>query len=115
MNKEDLKKKQESIEKGEEEKDGNEQSDTIVPKKKKKVLGLIQNSSDDDDNDNLIVDSSISNPLSDDNARHLTFQLELVFVNRIIKMFYKDILSTLVSFDGHPRDKKLGSNKGKNE
>lgn len=38
--------------------------------------------------------------------RYATFSLELVFVNRIIKMNSQNILSKLLSFDVHPRDKK---------
>jgi hypothetical protein len=56
--------------------------------KKIKVKGLTSlqdtSSDEDDDQDNLIVDESENKP-REDLARHLTFQLELVFINKIIK------------------------------
>ena len=55
----------------------------------------------------MIVDESENKP-REDLARHLTFQLELVFINRIIKKPVKEMLSPMLSFDGHPRDKKQG-------
>ena len=83
MNKEDLKKKQESIEKGENIVTGNttagdEEGKGEVKPKKKKNLGLIQSSSDEDeDDDNLFSDTknkALKDKTSGENlARHLTF------------------------------------------
>jgi len=39
-------------------------------------------------------------------GRHQIFMLELVFVNRIIDKSFENILSKLLSYDGHPRIKK---------
>ena len=102
MNKEDIKRKQEAIEKGEDE--AKHEEGAVIKPKKRKGLGLQDTSSSDEDN--LIVDTTVSKPQNDDYARHLTFSLELVFVNRLVKRVSKDMLSMLVSYDGHPRDKK---------
>ncbi len=86
-------------------------------KKKEKNYSLIQDESDEDDSDdNLFSDKKYKNTLKEKStgdhiARHLTFQLELVFVNKLIKKFSKDMLSMMLSFEGHPRDKKGGGKK----
>lgn len=47
----------------------------------------------------------------DNTGRHQTFSLELVFVNRIINGSSQHILSKLLGFDAHPRDKPYPSKK----
>ena len=60
-------------------------------------------------NSNLIYTWKKKKPSPNAN-RHLVFSLELVFVNRIIDKNSANILSKLLSFDGHPRDKKTSKN-----
>lgn len=103
MNKDDIKTKQDAIQKGEDQ----DQDGVANPVKTKKIKarGLIQDSSDDDDDeDNLIVDES-NNEAKSEEGRHLTFSFEFIFNNRILKSNIKDMSSRLVSFDGHPRDR----------
>lgn len=93
-NKEDLKRRQDDIKNGDEEED-----QAIPPKKKNKGFGL-QDSSDEDD---LIVEVG----KKDDSAegKHMSFSLELVFINKEIQKDPQTLLSRMVSYEGHPRDK----------
>lgn len=76
-----------------------------------KVKTSLQDSSDEEDkqntynNSNLIYQYKKKKPSPNAN-RHLVFMLELVLVNRIIDKNSANILSKLLSFDSHPRDKK---------
>jgi hypothetical protein len=76
-----------------------------------KVKTSLQESSDEDmtyngtKNSNLIYTWKKKKPSPNAN-RHIVFTLELVFVNRIIDKNSANILSKLLSFDAHPREKK---------
>jgi len=74
LNKDDIKTKQETIQKGEDQdQDG---AANIVKSRKIKARGLtsLQDSSDEDeDEDTLIVNQETDKKVEDDQARHLTF------------------------------------------
>lgn len=66
---------------------------------------LQSSDSDDDMNTNLIKEAS-PQKIDENEGRHLTFSLEVVINNRLVDRDQKKILSKLVTYDGHPRDRK---------